>query len=181
MKYNIVNTSNFNPNYSHKFFFDSNVWLYLLFPQLSDISQRHINNYSEFFSKIKQKDCLIETNFVQMSELINVLLQNEFKSIKKINHSLKFKEFRNSKEGEKALDNAKILTSFVLKSATLRNGNFNSEELKTMVENCDKADINDIYFASHCLKEQAILVTHDFDFNALKSNLQIISANPKYL
>lgn len=181
MKPNILNTKDFNPNFSQKFFLDSNVWLYLIFPQHSNIAQKHINNYSDFFSKIKQKQCLIETNIVQMSELVNLLLQLEYRKNKKVNNQLTFKEFRNNSQGKTALEEAKTLTSFILKFTTLRSGNFNSEEMVKMVENCDKADLNDIYFASHCIKEDAILVTHDFDFNALEKNIKIISANPNYL
>lgn len=169
-------------NLKHTFFLDSNVWLYLLFPQHSNIASGLIKKYSALFEKIISKDCIIITDVIQISELVNLILRIEYKKyIASSKSAIDFKKFRTIPEGVKALADAKILIHSITKSSTLLSGIFNSEELKKMAESCDKADFNDIFFASFCQKKDAILVTHDFDFNALNSGLNILSANASYL
>ncbi|MBN8697687.1 MAG: hypothetical protein J0L87_14240 [Bacteroidetes bacterium] len=169
-------------NFSHSFFLDSNVWMYLIFPQHSTIAEKHIKNYSSLFEKIKKKDCIIFTDIIQISELVNLILRIEYKKYLKANSCrIEFKEFRMLDAGKKALMSAKTLIQIITKSATISSGVFSSEELKVMANDCDKADFNDVFFANFCQKKKAILVTHDFDFNALKVDLEVLSANENYL
>jgi uncharacterized protein YpiB (UPF0302 family) len=119
---------------------------------------------------------------IQMSELINLILQIEFKNYCKKNSYLDFKEFRErNSEYLDALKNAKDLAESILKTTTLRGGIFTPEELKNIVSMCDRADFNDIYYAQFCLKEKAILITHDFDFNAIDFDIELYTNNLKYL
>jgi hypothetical protein len=169
------------PTFNSKFFLDTNIWLYLYFPQYTSVSKNIITNYSNFFDEILSKECMIVTDMIQMSELINLVLRIEFNTLKNDSPSLTFKEYRDTTSYLNALSIAKTLSSNILKCATLRSGIFNAEELKVMVENCDQADFNDIYFANFCSKENAILITHDFDFNAIKTNIALFTINGKYL
>lgn len=166
---------------SKKFFLDSNVWLYLLYPQSSKIANRHIRAYSNFYNRVISVGALVLTNLIQISELINVILQTEYRIHKKKGNHIPFKEFRSSEDGGIALSNAKVFISQVVKTAELQTGLFNSDEMKNIVFDCDKADFNDIYFAAFCERQDAILVTHDFDFRALSDHdLLVLSANENY-
>lgn len=171
----------FKPKHNSKLFFDTNVWLYLYYPQFSEVSKTIIERYSNLFNEILNKDCLIITDMIQMSELINLTLQLEYKAYCKKNSYLKFKDFRDKNEYKDALESAKNFSANILKSVTLRGGIFTPEELKTIVNNCDRADFNDIYFAQFCYKENAILITHDFDFNALDVEVELYTCNNRYL
>lgn len=175
------NLKDLNPKFNSKFFLDSNIWLYLYYPQFSQISKTLIEKYSHFFNDIVNKECLIVTDMIQMSELVNTVLQSEYKSYCRKTAYLSFKDFRVKEEYISALSNAKSLSTNILKVTTLKGGIFTPEELRSMVNRCDKADFNDIYFAQLCLKEKAILITHDFDFNALDVEVDLYTCNSKYL
>lgn len=181
MKTKVINAANFSPSRSSKFFLDSNVWMYLNFPQHSDVAKQIIDSYSDFFDKIISKGCLIETNIVQISELVNLILHLEFVEAKKLNKFQgNFKSFRASDLAGKALLHAKTLSDQIVKCSTLRDGVFGVDELKEIVAECDKADFNDLFFAKFCIKEDAILVTHDFDFKAIDTDIKVVSFNRKY-
>ncbi len=174
------NLKELSPSSSTKFFLDTNVWLYLYFPQYSNVAKHIIEKYSSAFDEILEKNCLIVTDVIQMSELINLVLHIEFKEFQKTNPTITFKQFRNSVSSIDAFENAKLLAKNILKSATLRGGIFTEAEIITIVHSCDKADFNDIYFARFCDKESATLITHDFDFNALDIEIKVYSGNSKY-
>ena len=156
MKIKVIKADEFAPSMTQKFFFDSNVWLYLTFPQSSDVSKSVIHVYSNLFKDVLSQDCLIETNILQISELVNRVIQTEYKLYKKLNPkwSFTFKEFRESTEGVQGLKNAKVLTDNIIKCSSLRDGIFALDELEELVRNCDKADFNDLYFAKFCEKKK---------------------------
>ncbi len=182
MRPEIISPSNFEPIFSNKFFIDTNVWLYLIFPNHSNINKKITGQYSNLYANILSKKCLIETSIIQISEIVNLILQLEFKEFKKKNSFYgDFKQFRNSENSKLALQNAQILVNTITKTSTIRSGNLTPEEILNISNNIEKADFNDLCFAKHCSKENAILVTHDFDFNALDSKFKIVSANEKYL
>jgi len=181
MKIEVVAPEDFKFKQSSSFFLDSNIWMYLNFPEHTDVPQRVINRYSAFFKLLLTKQSLIQTNLIQMSELINLIINQEYIAWRKNNSAKTRKDFRIDPAFKKALSKAKTLTNAVLKCSTLRDGIFNSEQMKAMVDKCDKADFNDIYFADFCELTDVILVTHDYDFGALDKDVTIISANDKYL
>lgn len=169
------------PKATEKYFLDSNVWLYLLYPQSSHISQRYIKQYSNFLDQLTSKNCLVLTNLIQVSEMVNVVMQVEYRRFVKSGGTGSFKDFRGSSAGIEAMGEAKTLMTQVMKIATPLTGTFNQDEIKAMVAQCDQADFNDIYFAVFCQKQDAMLVTHDFDFNALNViSIGVLSANEKY-
>lgn len=182
MKPNITSTSDFKPNFTHKFFLDSNVWFYLIFPQYSKVGNQIISKYSSLYDKILDKGLLIETTILQISELVNLILRVEFKEFCiKTGSNIKFKDYIKSSEGENSLLNAKMLVNKILKCSTIRQGNLNEREMVTIMDHIHLADFNDMCFARHCEKENSILVTHDFDFKALNQSIEIVSANENYL
>jgi len=175
------NIADFKPSFNTKLFLDTNIWLYLYYPQNTTVAKQIIDNYSNAFDEILSKKCLIVTDMIQMSELINLVLRIEFRAYTNDKVNISFKEYRETTSYIEALANAKTLSLNILKSATLRSGIFNAEELKTMVDNCDQADFNDIYFANFCFKENAIIITHDYDFNAINTKIELYTLNNKYL
>lgn len=165
-----------------KFFIDTNVWVYLFYPSVSKISQRISEKYSELLAEILEKENLIFTNLIQFSELINVIHHQEYNDVKRKGEFRgSFKDFRDSEGFSEAMKTAKMLSGKITKQTNLQTGMFNSDEMKKMVSNCDKADFNDIYFIELAKKENLHIITHDFDFKAASSfTNSIITANQKY-
>lgn len=183
MKAKVFDTNEFKIAYNHKFFIDSNVWLYLFYPQSSRISKGIIESYSDFFKRVIERECLVQTNLIQLSEIINTVLQIEFKEHKTIsrNHSISFKAFRMTPEGSGAINKAKTIVQQITRHSHVLSGIFGHPEILELIDNCDKADFNDLYFYQFCVKQDLILVTHDYDFSAILSEIQILSANNKFL
>jgi predicted nucleic acid-binding protein len=169
------------PNFNSRFFLDTNIWLYLYFPQNTSIAEHIIDNYSKTFDEIVAKKCMIITDMIQMSEIINLVLRIEYNQYLKINSKISFKDFRDTTEYKNALTSAKTITTNIIKNTTLRSGIFSADDLGKIVQKCDQADFNDIYFTHLCLKEEASIITHDFDFKAISGNLNIFTFNKKYL
>lgn len=181
MKHKIIIPNSFKPTFNHKFFLDTNVWFYLQFPDLSDVDDRIIRKYTEIYEAILSKDCLIETNSLQVAELVNLFLYTDLKNYNKKNKTrLIFKDYIKSDAGNKSREEAHLLINSITKNTTVRSGNLSEEELRKIISNIDKADFNDLCFARLCEKEGIYLVTHDFDFNAIETPLKIVSANKKY-
>ena len=148
---------------------DTNIWHYLVYPQDAKINPKILNAYSDFFDQILRRDCLIETNLLQISEVINLIVQSEYKEYRNSNRLPKsLKDYKAGEEGKIALKNAKTFTQTILSSATIVSGIFNEAEMKSMAVDCDKADFNDLFFARMCQKNNCTIVTHDFDFKRPK-------------
>lgn len=177
----IESINNFIPKSNQTFFLDSNVWLYLLLPQDNTAAKGLIHKYSKLSDELANLDCLIQTNLIQISELINVILHKEYRFYVKKGGSGSFKNFRSSADGKLALSKAKTFIAQITKLAVIQTGLFTNEEMKGMVSQCHIADFNDLYFVEFCVKQNAILITHDFDFGAIRNkNLTIVSANRNY-
>lgn len=170
--------NDFRPSFNEMFFLDTNVWLYLFYPQSSHVAQPVIDAYSNFFKAIAGGE--IQTNLIQMSEIINTILRAEFRVYEEQGGQDKFKAFREGSEGQKARNEAKSIVTVILKHATLRDGSFTPEQLEGIVALCDKADFNDIYFFRYAEKLKLTLVSHDFDFNMLDGEVRVLSVNRKY-
>jgi predicted nucleic acid-binding protein len=181
MKSNIISIRDFKPKFSEKFFLDTNVWMYLFYPQNSSISKKKIQEYSTLFEFIVDRAFLIESNIVQISEIINLFVKLEFDDFKKKNpSSLSLKDYRDSEEGNETRKKAEILVKSIARVATIRSGNLSDSDIQNIVSKINKADFNDICFAFHCNKEKATLLTHDFDFGAIEGDFTIVSGNEKY-
>lgn len=177
----IEKAHHFEPRFNHKFFFDSNIWLYLLYPQFNLKATGYIKRYSSFANKVFNKDCLILTNLIQVSEMINVILNKEYKIATEKGFSGSNKAFRDSDAGKIALEEAKVFVDQVMKSSTMQSGIFTPDEMKDLVSKCDLADFNDLYFALFCQKQDCIMVTHDYDFRALDTfPIEVLSSNQNY-
>lgn len=177
MKINPIE-ADFRPSLNEMFFLDTNVWLYLYYPQDAAAAKKLIDIYSTFLATIGSGS--IQTNLVQMSELINTILRTEYRIYTEQGNRLSFKGFRETDAGNEAMLKTKEIAISILRLAQLRDGSFSPEELKAMVLKCDVADFNDIFFAHYCQKAKVTLVTHDFDFAALDIDVNVLSANMRY-
>lgn len=170
--------ADYRPSFNEMFFLDTNVWLYLYYPQDSSIAKRLIDRYSAFLAKIGAGS--IQTNLVQMSELINTILRAEYRIYTEQGNGSSFKAYRDTDDGKAAMLKAKAICTSILKLADLRDGSFSPDELKAMVLKCDLADFNAVFFAHYCKKSKTTLVTHDFDFAAIDMDIPVLSANSRY-
>lgn len=183
---NITPAEKHNPSLGDKYFIDTNVWLYLFFPQYSEKPQRHIQIYSELLKRIKEKDCLILNNFQLFSEFINAWFHISYKQVKSdvTKNALykDFKSYRSSIDFAQDITNASLMVNKILSISEIGNEQLNKDELKALIKKCTVADLNDIYYVDFCKRNKLKLITHDYDFKAIKeaNDIVIISANNHY-
>jgi predicted nucleic acid-binding protein len=151
-------------------FFDANVLLYIFWPTGAHFYEA---NYSKVFSNLlKQKNDLF-IDFLVISEVLNRVIRIEHE---KINPGIKFKDFRDSQDGQDALlDIYLILKSDILPTFKITGKVFNETEIESFLV-LDVLDINDKSIVELCKEKSLVLLTNDKDFK--NSDIDILTGNP---
>ncbi len=176
---NVIKLSSYEPKEEDRFFFDTNIWLYLFCP-IGQYRQELVDEYNKFFLKVLQKKCKIYTSSIVLSEFFNTYSRIEF-NIKKQQQPHKYRQykrdFRNSEEfGDLSKDICELINSKILKYANKLNDRFDSMDLNTILLPNNNYDFNDIYLAQLCLREEIKILTNYGDFQKINSNIEIITA-----
>lgn len=182
MKINSI--TSYSITFGDQFFLDTNIWLYLLYPQQSKISERVIEQYSDFYNSLLSKNTLIKTHPIQISEYINAFIGIEYKKHQRANSNkaLAFKDWKKQQAFEKVLKDVQTTVKSILKQSSLISGTFTPQELEDIAVSCDKADFNDLFFIRFAEKENLTLITHDKDFVISKnSNVEVLTNNQNLL
>lgn len=154
-------------------FFDANILIYLFWPTGN---QRYEKNYARAFNQLRKNANELYLNFSVVSEVINRVARIE--QNKSGNQELSFKKFRNSAEGEEALNDIYVLfEDVILPQFEIIDKSFNKEELTEFLY-YDQLDFNDKGIAQICRDEDLVLITNDSDFK--DSELTILSGHPAF-
>lgn len=167
-----------------KFFFDTNVWMYLLYPN-NDISKNKIvSEYSVFFHEILRNNLLILNHLLQYSEFINAFIHSDYKiwkqkSIHNPMQDCSFKNgYRRSIDFKTSLANAKNALDIMRKKSELLSGDLTPAQISQIIDMAVDADINDICFTYLCSERALKFVSHDADISNLKGiRFDLITAN----
>jgi len=171
-----INTFIILPEY--KFFFDTNILIFLFAP-LSNISiGKKIKNYSELFEKtIESKNVLYVSNYV-ISEFINTISKMKYKS--DFTKYINFKEFRNSNDYSVFYkDDIKPKLLNIYNTFKIVPDAFESKKFKNLLNDLEacKFDYNDYWIAQTSRKHNCYLVTDDHDFsNGNIDDLRILTS-----
>ena len=175
---NCLNIQEYSPSQNEEFFFDTNVWIYLLIPALSH-NQLLEQKYAAFWGKIRNKKAKVFTSFVVISEFVNRYLRNELKNYNKFNNcEIDYKTFKQKKEYE---ENFKYITNLVLQ-VILPNCELIAEPqeiiqdnscLYNYIKNCD---LNDNYIIEIAKYYECCIVSSDKYMANTKDNIKVISA-----
>lgn len=166
---------------SHKpVFFDANVILFIFWPTGS---QKWENSYSTVFGNlIKMKNRMI-VDFNVISEVVNRAVRIEYEKHLQMNgidrNGLSFKDYRNSPDGQSALqDIYQIIDKKILSIFDVEGKSFTKSDIIGFLKT-DKLDFNDKGIESICKENGFILITNDKDFAV--SDIEILSTNPVLL
>lgn len=162
-----------------KFFFDTNIWMYLLYPH-NDSGKRVVAEYSLFFQEILKKKLLILNHLLQYSEFINAFINADYKIWRQTaslnsgqDNSFK-RGFRPSVAYTKSLANAKNALVIMRKKSELLTGDLTPAQIDQIIDFAVDADINDICFTYLCSDRTIKFVSHDSDIlniNSIKCDL----------
>jgi predicted nucleic acid-binding protein len=154
-------------------FVDANVLIYLFWPTGSLWLEQ---SYAKAFLKLLKQGNNLFVDFLIISEVVNRILRIEHK---KLNPTLKFKEFRDSQDGKDALNDIyTIIKNDILPRFFVVGKAFNKQE----TDNClivDELDFVDKSTVEICKENTLVLLTNDKDFKF--TDLDILTGNPSIL
>lgn len=153
---------------SDVFFFDNNVWMYLLCP-IGNYKASKQAEYSKFFSYVVSRKVPIFTNSLVISEFANRYLKLDFalENSKKGNPG-RFKDFKKdylkSAEGKATINFLKNQIGQILKVCEKCSDEFNSINTDDVMQLFVEIGFNDSYYVNQAKKKNWIIVSDDSDF-----------------
>lgn len=175
---NIFNIEQYKPKKKDEFFFDANIWIYILIPALSH-DQILEQKYSHFWGEIRSQNAKVLTSFIVISEFVNRYLRFNLDKYNKENSSnIKYKTFKNKPEYKKSYN---YIISLV-KQVILPNCQLVSDPLEIIEDNSsiynysEKCDLNDNYIIALSKYYECFLVSQDRYLANCTTSINILSA-----
>ncbi|MFF2591062.1 PIN domain-containing protein [Peribacillus butanolivorans] len=172
----IHNLSSYSINKDDKFFFDTNIWMYM-HCSIGSYSAKLVQEYSDFYQKVKVAGATIITSTLLISEFVNTYSRLEFNIRKKSDGLSDYKkDFRSNPSYKPLLDNINLLTEKkILRNSIKIQDSFHEFEESNFFANPNTYDFNDEYFCYIAEKLDFKIVTHDKDFHNTSYNVEIIT------
>jgi len=182
---NIIAIDSYQPQDDDKFFFDTNIWMYLYCP-IGNHKKKVIKKYSDFLKKILHAKSSIFISSLVLSEFFNAYTRLEF-NILKSNEPLKYrdykKDFRETDAYKKlAVDIKTTVRTRILKFTERLDDGFSDISLDELFDGIEKSDFNDNYLLTLAANKNMKIVTNDCDFASIgKATVTILTAHNKLL
>lgn len=174
---NIINISDHVPNEKDKYFFDTNIWMYL-YCSVGNYDEQIVEKYNSFYERILESKASIYTTAMQLSEFFNTYCRLEYKLALEHNPKLDYKKhFRKSRDFKILMSHLKlIIQNRICKNALKMNDNFTEMNISNILKTGKEFDFNDEYFIELCMKESIVMVSNDYDIINHSSDIQVITA-----
>ena len=155
-------------------FVDANVLMYWNWANAG--SQQYEIDYSFVYMELlKQKNRLF-VDFLVISEVINKILRIEHK---KLQSTMEYKQFRDSKQGKTALsDIYNIIENQILDNFHIVGKSFSEDDVKSFLV-VDSLDFMDKGILAICKENDFVLLTNDRDYK--NSDIDILTCNRQIL
>ena len=182
---NIIAIDSYQPQDKDKFFFDTNIWMYLYCP-LGNYKREVIKKYDGFLKKAIGVKSSVFISSLVLSEFFNAYTRLEFNILKEKEPS-KYrdfkKDFRETAAYKKTVISIKtIVKTQILKLSKRLDDMFSNINLDELFENIERSDFNDNYYQLLAATENIKIVTNDSDFaSTRKIPVPILTANYKLL
>lgn len=172
----IHNISNYTIDKTDRFFFDTNIWMYM-HCSIGNYSARLVQDYSDFYEKVKVSGATILTSTLLISEFVNSYSRLEFNLRKKTDGLKDYKkDFRSNPNYKPLLDNINLLTEKkILKNSIKIQDSFHEFEESNFFAQPNTYDFNDEYYCYIAEKQNFKIVTHDKDFLNTTYNIEVIT------
>lgn len=159
------------------YFFDCNIWIFL-FASIGGVGKDKQQAYSNMLREIQTVNASVFISSLVISEFANRCLRHSFELWKKSqSYNVEYKKDYISTQDYK--ESALIVKSNILsieEIALKRPDDFNSVNTSKILENIQRVDYNDSYYANYCDINKLKIVTDDKDFEKLDyANLEIIT------
>ena len=172
---NIIYSQDFKAQANHKYYFDNNIWMYILCP-IGNYKQDYQEKSSRILSQIKSVGASIFINHLVLSEFSNAYIRLEYNKWKRGITDGKDDYKRHFKFTQHYQDTQiEIVAS--LKRIIKLTQNCNElieEEIASAITNMSSIDFNDSYYIELCKKENLKLVSNDSDFRIINEDIDLI-------
>jgi len=181
---NIIDISDYSPKQSDSFFFDNNIWIYLLYP-LSRFDKKQQKVYSSFLSQMLSARSTVFVNSLVLSEFINLCLRFDYNQWKRnpenISNGSDYKRnYLGCSSYKKEIENITTIVGKILKLSEKFPDNFTSIDIGSVLNNLKLIDFNDSYYIELFKNKDIKIVTHDADFFNQRFEVDILTANRNY-
>jgi predicted nucleic acid-binding protein len=161
-------------------FVDANVLLYLFWPTGQHYFER---NYASVFRNLLRQGNNLIVDFLVISEIVNRAIKAEYEKHLLTNSltkdQLKYKDFRNSHEGQSALNDIYLIVrNDILNHFNVIGKSFVKQDIESFLV-VDELDFVDKATVSICSQNGLVLLTNDKDFK--DSGLDVLTGNPHIL
>ncbi len=159
---------------ARNFFFDTNILLYLFYSHTVDWASRA---YSNLYMNMLNRHINMYIDNTVLSEFINRILRIEYEAKMRTltaDNVVPFKKFRDTSEGEEAVEHANSLVKNILKYVMVDGEIMDKMDIQSILI-VDSLDYNDKVIEHLCEHKGYILVTNDTDFK--QSSIDILSAH----
>ncbi len=160
-------------------FVDTNVLIYLFWPTGEHAFEQ---KYATTFNQLRKQGNNLYVDFLIISEIINRALRIEYGKFLLTNtlteSQFKFKKFRDSEEGQSALEDIFTVVKDILQQLSVTGKVFSKAEIENSLF-VDRLDFVDKAIASLCKDKEFVLFTNDKDFK--DTGLEILTGNPHIL
>lgn len=176
-----INIKDCKIGFTDQFFFDTNIWL-LLYATLADYQAKEQRLYTKFFENLLQQESPIFLTAMVISEFSNVILRRDYNqwvsTNRFVNQDFK-RNFVGTKTYEESVNVITVAVNKILKlpNVVLVGDNFNAIDKEAVLNNFKFIDFNDSYYSQLAIMNKYKIVTHDKDFQALNTKIDIITAN----
>jgi len=174
---NRYNLSNISSITNKKVFFDANILIYLFWATGSSWERAYANLYS----KLNNQNNTYVIDFLVISEFINRAIKIEYQNYLNNNdltsQEYKYKEYRDSEEGQEVLgDIYTIISLDILEDFEVVEKSYSKDAINAMLL-VDSLDFTDKAIEKICDENNCVLLTNDKDFK--DSTIEILSCNRK--
>lgn len=171
----------FKPNKQHKFIFDTNVLIKLLYPAMSG---GNTLPYEKLYQSIIRANSEIIINSVQISEFVNRCIRFQFSLWADDHHphsdfKSDYRETSDYRESMQAI--LEIIKSDILSVSTCTDDGFSRMDSDILYQYGFSYDFNDSLVAEIARLNHAILITDDKDYGNYASKIEIVTNNKALL
>lgn len=161
-------------------FLDANILIYLFWPTGQ---YNYEQNYARVFSNLLRQRNNLFVNFLVISEIVNKAIKTEYEK-HLLTHSLtkaqlRYKYYRNSQDGQDALNDIYIIVKDeILSRFNIIGKSFDKQDIENSLI-VDELDFVDKATVALCKENALVLLTNDKDFK--NADLDILTDNPVIL
>jgi len=178
----ILDIKSYQPKPTEKFFFDANIWMFLLCP-LGNYRQHIIAEYDNFLKKIRIENSSLFVSSLVISEFFNAYVRLEFKLWKnKDSNNKVYNDFKKTQDYKTWAAKASWdIKNMMLKISERMDDKFSNIDIKELFSEITISDFNDNYYLELAAMEQMIIVSDDGNLPIQKIKSPLLTGNPTLL